>query len=98
MRNERDAIRVARRGSRLIPHSHFRVPRSAEPGAAHWHNPAPDAVRYRTLAALGYRYVLTLTDAEIEQTPECAAARIAAFLADPAITGEPTPEWLPQTE
>jgi hypothetical protein len=69
-----------------------------EPGAAYWHDPARDAARYQTLAALGYRYVLALTDAEIEHSPQRAAARIAAFLADPAITGDPTPELLPQTE
>jgi hypothetical protein len=70
-------------GSRLIPHSHFRVPRSAEPGAVHWHDPVRDAARYRTLAALSYRYVLTLTDSEIEHTPDLACRRIRAFLADP---------------
>jgi very-short-patch-repair endonuclease len=68
-----------------------------EPGAAHWHDPAHDAARYRTLAALGYRYVLTLTNSEIEHTPQCAAARIAAFLVDPARAGDPTPEVLTLT-
>jgi very-short-patch-repair endonuclease len=67
-----------------------------EPGAAHWHDPARDATRYRTLATLGYRYILTLTDSEIEHTPQRAAARIMAFLADPARSGDPTPEVLPQ--
>ena len=69
-----------------------------EPGAVHWHDPAHDTARYRTLAALGYRYVLTLTDREIAHTPECAVARIAAFLADPARAGDPTPDLLPQGE
>jgi hypothetical protein len=61
-----------------------------EPGAIYWHDPERDAVRYRMLAALCYRYMLTLTDAEIEHTPEYAAARIAAFLADPEHTADPT--------
>ena len=83
MPNERDAIRVRRPGSRLIPHSHFRVPRSAEPGAAHWHDPERDAARATTLARLGYPFLLLLTDTEIEQTPDRACRRILAFLADP---------------
>lgn len=60
-----------------------------EPGATHWHDPVRDAARYRTLAALGYRYILTLTDTEIERTPEYAAARITAFLANPEQLADP---------
>lgn len=54
-----------------------------EPGAAHWHDPVRDAARAATLARLGYPYLLTLTDTEIEQTPDLACRRILAFLADP---------------
>jgi hypothetical protein len=98
MRNESRTPPTHPDGVAFVARSAFRIPTSAGPGAVHWHDPAHDTARYRTLAALGYRYVLTLTDREIAHTPECAVARIAAFLADPARAGDPTPDLLPQGE
>jgi hypothetical protein len=96
MRNEPRTPPTHPDGVAFVPRSAFRIPTSAEPRAAHWHDPAHDAARYRTLAALGYRYILTRTDSEIDHTPQGAAARIATFLAAPVIAGDPTPELLPQ--
>jgi hypothetical protein len=98
MRNESRTPPTHPDGVAFVPRSAFRIPTSAGPGAAHRHDPARDAARYRTLAALGYRYILTLTDSEITHTPQCAVARIAAFPADPARAGDPAPELLPQGE
>ena len=64
-----------------------------EPGAGYWHDAERDAKRYRVLAALGYGHVLTLTDVEIEQTPDTARQRIRDFLAGGQCTGQPTEEY-----
>jgi hypothetical protein len=61
------------------------------PGHRRWHgtveqthdgtdHQALDAERYRILATLGYRHVLTLSDAEIDGTPAYARRRIEAFV------------------
>ncbi|HMA37546.1 MAG TPA: hypothetical protein VKY74_24040 [Chloroflexia bacterium] len=63
-----------------------------EPGAGYWHDPARDAERYRVLATLGYSHVLTLTDVEIEQKPECARQRIRDFVAGRALAQCPVPQ------
>jgi hypothetical protein len=64
-----------------------------EPGAGYWHDPERDGKRYRVLAALGYAHVLTLTDVEIEQTPDTARQRIRDFVAREPRTGQPTEEY-----
>jgi hypothetical protein len=64
-----------------------------EPGAGYWHDPDRDAKRYRVLAALGYEHVLTLTDVEIEQTPDTARQRIRDFVAREPRTGQPTEDY-----
>jgi hypothetical protein len=64
-----------------------------EPGAGYWHDPERDAKRYRVLAALGYQHVLTLTDVEIERTPDVARQRIRDFVAREPCAGQPTEEY-----
>ena len=62
-----------------------------EPGHRRWHgtptetldgcdHQAQDAARYAHLATCGFPYILTLSDAEIHQTPAAARRRILAFL------------------
>jgi hypothetical protein len=44
-------------------------------------------------AALGYEHVLTLTDVEIEQTPDTARQRIRDFVAGEQRAGQPTEDY-----